>query len=160
MIIFKVKGCEGLVNDQRYRVANKCKYDIGVTLSNGQNVVISTGSFQLLNADDIVYIESICSNQKFFAKRMLVVTDQSGKEIPLDQLGAYFEEDEHPHLSDEEIQALLKGTVKKIEATIAEIDDPAELHAIAEVAKTMDLSKTKLKVLQDKMPEVDFLSDN
>ena len=146
--------------DQRFRVTNKCKFDIGVTLSNGQNIVIKAGSFQLLNADDIVYIESICSRQKFFAKRMLVACDQTGKEVPLDKLGAYFEEDEAPHMSDEEITTLLKGTAKKIEAALATIDDPVELHAIAEVAKTMDLSSTKLKMLQEKMPEVNFLSKN
>ena len=136
---------------------NKCKFDIGVTLSNGQNVVIKAGSFQLLNSDDIVYIESICSRQKFFAKRMLVVYDQNNKEVSLDDLGAYFEKDEAPHLSDEEIMAMLKGTPKKIEAALAAIEDPAELHAIAEVAKTMDLPASKLRLIREKIPQAEFL---
>jgi len=146
------------MSDQRFRVTNKCKYDIGVTLSNGQNIVINSGSFQLLNSDDIVYIESICSGQKYFAKRMLVAYDHTGKEVPLEQLGAYLEKDENPHMSDEEIEALLKSSISKIKSTLANIEDPAELHGIAEVAKKMDLSTNKLKILQEKLPDVDFLS--
>lgn len=146
------------MSDQRYRVTNKCKYDIGVKLANNQDVVIKAGSFQLLTADDIVYIESICRNVKFFAKRMLVACDQNGNEVPLDKLGAFIEEDPNPHKDDSEIEAMLKQSVNKIRAWLDGIDDPVELHAIADVAKNADLSSTKLKVLQEKMPDVDFIS--
>jgi len=65
--------------EQRYRVVNKCKYDIGVTLPSQQDIVIKGGSFQLLTADDIMYIESICREVKFFSKRMLVPYDAENK---------------------------------------------------------------------------------
>lgn len=152
---------KGLVQDmseQRYRVVNKCKYDIGVKLPNNLDVVIKAGSFQLLTADEIVYIESICRDIKFFAKRMLVPCDQSGNEVPMDKLGAFIEEDPVPHKDDQEIEAILKQSVSKIKAWITEIDDPVELHAIADVARHMDLTSAKLKVLQEKMPDAELIS--
>lgn len=145
------------MSETRYRVTNKCRYDIGVRLSNGQEVVITPGSFQLLTADDIAYVDSICSEDKFFSKRMLVPLDQTGKEVAMDQLGMYIEEDPAPHLDDAGIASALKQTPKKIEAWLDQVDDPAELHAIFEVAQTMDLPASKLKILNEKMPEKDLL---
>jgi hypothetical protein len=88
---------------QRYRVYNKCKFDIGITLENGQQIVVKAGSFQLMKTDDIIYVESICSHVPFFAKRWLVPYDSNGKEVSYDQLGVYITPDEHPHMSDQEI---------------------------------------------------------
>ena len=147
------------MNDQRFRVTNKCKYDIGVTLSNNRDILIKAGSFQLLTSDDIVYIESICMENKFFSKRMLVVYDQTGKEVDLSQLGAYIENDPNPHLDDAEIQTMLKSSANKIKAWLEPIEDPSELHGIAEVAKTMELTSSKLKILQEKMPDVNFFEN-
>lgn len=145
--------------DQKYRVTNKCKFDIGVTLPNMQNIVIRAGNFQLLTADDITFIENTCRKKKFFAKRMLVPCDQAGKEVSLDQLGAYVDPDPAPHMSDEEIENMLKSPIKKIEAWIKDIDDPVELSAIVAVAKTMDLTAGKLRLLQDKLPDVNLIGE-
>ena len=41
----------------------------------------------------------------------------------------------------------------------ADIDDPAELGAISAVAKTMDLTASRLKVINAKMPHNDILDD-
>ena len=48
--------------EEMYRVNNRCKHDIGVTLMNGMQYNIKAGSFQMLSAMDIQYIESICNN--------------------------------------------------------------------------------------------------
>lgn len=145
---------------ERYRVINKCKFDIGVTLENGQNVIIKAGSFQLLKADDIAYIESICAHVKYFAKRWLVACDTKGNEVSLEQLGAYIEEDPHPHLSDEEIQKLLKKPAKQIKAYLEAVEDPFELHAIADVGSKMNLTADKIKVIQEKVPNMDLLVED
>ena len=68
--------------EQRYRVYNECKYDIGVRLVNGQEIVIRHNSFQMLTADDINYIESVCTEIKFFAKKMLVPKDACSFWLP------------------------------------------------------------------------------
>ena len=145
------------MSDIRYRVKNMCRYDIGVKTTNGLSVLIAAGSFQMLTADDIAYIESICTVNKFFSTRMRVPYDSQDNEVPLDKLGLYIAEEEAPHLDDAAITAMLKQTPKKLEAALADIDDPAELHAIVAVAKTMDLAASKLKVINAKMPNNDIL---
>lgn len=147
------------MSDVRYRVKNMCRYDIGVKLTNGLSVMIAAGSFQMMTADDIAYVESICTVNKFFSKRMLVPYDNQGNEVQLDKLGLYASEDEPKHMSDETIAAMLKQQPKKIEAWLAEINDPAELGAISAVAKTMDLTASRLKVINAKMPHNDILDD-
>lgn len=143
--------------EQRYRVMNKCNYSIGITLANGQDIMIRPNSFQLLTADDIIYAESLCRKVKFFGKRMLVPYDNQGNEVTFDQLGGYMEHDPNPHLSNEEIEAALKQATKKVEAWLSGIEEPAELAAVIAVAKTMDLPASKLKLINAKVPNADIL---
>lgn len=152
-----IRKVEGIMSDIRYRVKNMCRYDIGVKLTNGLSVMIAAGSFQMMTADDIAYIESICTVNKFFSKRMLVPYDAQGNEVPLDKVGMYVSEEEVQHLDDATIISMLKQAPKKIEAWLADINDPSELHSISTVAKTMDLTASRLKVINAKMPNNDIL---
>lgn len=145
--------------EQRFRVYNKCKHDIGVNTINGLSLNIKAGSFQLLTVNDILYIESICRTNKFFSARMLVIVDDTGKEINLEDIGLAKDESVQEHLSDDEIFAMLKKSNKQIEAWINNIEDPAELHSIFMVAKNADISSSKLKILHDKMPDKDWLEE-
>lgn len=147
------------MSDIRYRVKNMCRYDIGVKLTNGLSMMIAAGSFQMMTADDIAYVESICTVNKFFSKRMLIPYDSQGNEVTLDKLGMCVSEDEVQHLDDETITAMLKQAPKKIESWLADINDPAELGAISAVAKTMDLTASRLKIINAKMPHNDILDD-
>ena len=137
-----------------------CRYDIGVTLPNGVSVLIPAGGFQLLTADDIAYIEGICMVDKFFSKRMLVPFNSKNEEVKLEDVGMIPMEDEAKHLTDEEITAMLKGTVKKLEVALNSVDDPAELHAIAEMAIKLDLPASKMKLIEAKVPNMDLLENN
>ena len=145
--------------DQKFRVYNKCKYDVGVKLTSGQAPNIKAGSFLPLSVNDILFIESICTGKKFFSAKMLVAVDDSGRELTLEELGGYEDPYSPPHLSDEEITAALKKPAKAIEAWLNEIEDPVELHAIFEVAKGLDLPSSKLKVLSSKMPNKEWLGE-
>lgn len=145
--------------DQRYRVFNKCKYDIGVQTLNGLHMNIRAGSFQMLTANDILYIESICVHRKFFSEKMLVAVDETGKELDLNTLGIVKDESTPVHMTDIEISAMLKKTAKQIEAWLENIDDPAELHAIYEVAKKADITSAKMKILHDKMPDKEWFAN-
>lgn len=156
---FYLRNLKGRMLDMAetyYRVMNKCRYDIGVKLANGRETVIRAGSFQLLNADDIFYIESLCRVNKYFAQRMLVPYDSQNKEVPLSEINMYPDESLPKHLTDEEIAAKLKLAVKKVEEWLEPIDDPAELFSICEVAKTLDLPQSKVKLLKDKVPAFDL----
>lgn len=145
--------------EELFRVFNRCKYDIGVTLISGRQMTIKAGSFQLMTANDILYIESICRLNKFFSQKMLVPVDDEGNDIEMDQLGMHPDDSLPVHMDDEQIAAMLKQNAKKIEEWISGIEDPAELHAIYDVAMKLDLPQSKLKILNSKMPEKDFIEE-
>lgn len=145
------------MTEQYYRVLNKCKYSIGVQLMSGIQVNIKPGSFQMLTGSDILYIESICVNEKYFSQKMLIPVDNAGNPVPLESLGMPEDPDAPKHMTDNEIIAMLKKPAKQIEAWLNDISDPAELHAIYTVAKDADVTKAKLQVLSAKMPEKDWL---
>lgn len=145
--------------DKKFRVFNRCKYDIGVNLMSGQQPNIKAGSFIMLSVNDILYIEST-SKRKIFSAKMLVAVDDNGKDIELEELGGYPDPYSPPHLNDEEIVDRLNKSAKAIAAWLNDIEEPEELHAVFEVAKTMDLPASKLKVIQAKMPSKDVLEDN
>lgn len=140
-----------------YRLYNRCVYDIGVTLPNGQSPNIKPGGFILVNAFDIMHIDSVCNRVKFISAKMLVPVDDEGHDLTLEQLGGYTDTSTPVHLSNNEISTMLKKSNKQIEAWLNDIDDPAELHAIFEAAKNMDLSSSKLRILNAKMPTKDWL---
>jgi len=145
--------------DKKFRVYNRCKYDIGVTLMSGQQPNIKAGSFIMLSVNDILFIEGNAQRKPFSAK-MLVAVDDNNKDVDLEDLGGYKDEYTTPHLNDEEIIAELKKPIKAVEAWLKKIDSPEELHAIFVVAKSMDLPASKLKILQAKMPQKDMLEED
>ena len=145
--------------EKRFRVYNRCKYDIGVNLINGQAPNIRAGGFQLLTVNDILYIESLCSNIKFFSSKRLVAVDDDGNELTLEQLGGYPDDTVPKHLDDEEITAMLKKPLKAMEAWLNDINDSEELHAIYMAAKELDLPASKLKLLKNKIPNKEWLEE-
>ena len=140
-----------------YRLYNRCVYDIGVTLANGISTNIKPGGFILVNAYDILHIDSVCNRVKFISAKMLVPVDEEGHDLALEDIGGYTDTSTAPHLSEEDITAMLKKSGKQIEAWLKDIDDPSELHAIFEASKSMDLPTSKLKILSAKMPSKDWL---
>lgn len=140
-----------------YRVYNRCKHDIGVMKQNGIGVNIKAGGFQMLSANDIAFIESNCASVKYFSQKMLVPVDDDGNDVPLRQVHIPEYDEAFVHMNDVEITAALKGSLKKIEEWLNNIDDPAELHAIYKVAQELDLPASKLKLLSTKMPNKDWL---
>lgn len=145
--------------DKKFRVYNRCKYDIGVTLMSGQQPNIKSGGFIMITVNDIMFIEGN-AKRKPFSARMLVAADDSGKDVPFEDLGGYVDEYTTPHLSDDEIIKELNKSAKSITAWLNNIEEPEELHAIYVVAKSMDLNASKLKVIQAKMPQKDMLEDD
>ena len=146
------------MTEERYRVYNRCKHAIGVQLMNGMQLNIKPGSFQLLTASDILYIESICGSSKFFSQKMLEPVDASNMPMTLDAFGLAPDTNVPVHMNDDDIAAMLKKPVNQVKAWLSNIDDPAELHAIYLVARQMDLTTSKLKLLREKIPEKDWLS--
>lgn len=141
----------------KFRVYNRCKYDIGVTTSDGRQYNIKPGSFTMLTMDDIDYIESICQTKKFFGSGMLEVVDAKNEPIPCEAMNIVESPEEERVLSDDEIIAALKKPLKAFTEWLDKIEDPVELHAIYTVANGIDLPSSKLKALSAKMPNKDWL---
>lgn len=145
--------------DTRYRVYNKCKFDIGVRLANETEQNIKAGTFKILTVNDILYIESICASEKFFASRMLIAIDDQGNEVDISNIGITHDEGDFMHYSDEEIEANLKLPFKKFEAWLNTVTDEAELYAIRQVAeKHEELPANKAKLLASKGDQADILN--
>ena len=147
-----------------FRIANKCKYDIGVPLTNGQGVNIPAGSNYIrLSVDDILRIEGMCHKRKVFSAGMLVPTTDDGKELTLEDVGGYtdaYTEENQKHLSDEEILQNLKKPNKAFEAWVNKIEDLSEIDSVIAVAKAHDVSMSKLKILQARVPDKDLLDSD
>lgn len=142
-----------------FRCYNRCNYDIGVVTANGRQYNIKPGSFALLTAEDIEYIDSICQNRKFFACGMLEAVDPKNEAIPLEKFNIVEAPPEERVLTEDEIIAQLKKPLKTMTTWLEKIEDPVELHAIYTVAIKMDLPASKLKVLNEKMPSQDWLDE-
>ncbi len=148
--------------EKKFRVFNRCAFDVGVSLISGLSINIKPNSFAMLSVNDILYIESICQKRKFFSSKMLVPVDESGKDLSLEDLGGYTDEvsaTEQKRHDTDEIILNLKKPYKAFEAWIKKIDDPSELYAIWEVGRSVDLPASKLKILQEKIPNRDLLND-
>lgn len=146
--------------DERFKVYNRCHFDIGVRLLNGMMISIPSGSFQMMSGNDILFVDSICKRKRFFSTGMLEAVDDAGKPVPFDRIGVVECAPEDKHLTDDDIKGYLRQSPKKLEAWISGITDAVELHNIAEVAKKMDdLPANKLRILTDALPDVDFFEE-
>jgi len=142
-----------------FRVYNRCNYDIGVTLTSGQQPIIRKGSFLPLSVNDILYLESIARGRRPFSSGELAVVSDDGKDLKLEDLGGYTDTYSAKHYSKDEIMTNLKKTAKQVEAWLENIDDPVELYAIAEIAHEMDLPNSKMKLITAKVPETDLFDE-
>lgn len=142
-----------------FRVYNRCNYDIGITLTSGQQPIIRTGSFLPLTVNDILYLESIARGRRPFSSGELAIVSDDGKDLTLEDLGGYTDTYTAKHYSKEEIMTTLKKPAKQIETWLEGIDDPVELYAIAEIAHEMDLPNSKMKLITAKVPDPDLFSE-
>ena len=143
-----------------FRVYNRCNYDIGITLTSGQQPIIRVGSFLPMTVNDILYLVSIARGKKKpFSSKELVIVDDSNKELTLEDLGGYTDTYSEKHFGEKEITANLKKSAKQIEVWLADIEDPSELYAIHKLAKEMDLASSKMKLIEAKIPDPDMFDE-
>lgn len=138
----------------KIKVFNPQKFDIGViTLDKPMGINIKSGSFALLNEDDIAYVTSIST---LFQRGMLRV-DETRSSI-MESVGIDMDADPN-FFDDEEIKQYLSASAKKVESWLSTITESYILDRIYDVAKDMNLNVSKIRVLQAKMPDKDFISE-
>lgn len=140
----------------KIRVINPQKFDVGVTTQDkpmGMN--IKSGGFVMLTQDDIDYIMSIST---LFQRGFLRIEETKAAEI-MESAGIDVNTDLN-FIDDEDIKKKLNGTAKTIEKWIGDIHEEYILDRIYDVAKDMNLNMSKIKVLQAKMPDKNFLDDD
>lgn len=143
-----------------FRVYNRCGYDIGITLTSGQQPIIRAGSFLPMSVNDILYLESIARGKKKpFSSKELVAVSDDGKDLTLEDIGGYTDTYSEQHFSEAEISANLRKSAKQIEAWLSGIEDLIELHTIRDVAEAMDLPNSKMKLIKAKLPEGNMFDD-
>lgn len=143
---------------KKLKVYNDRPYDIGVMTLTGLGVNIRSGSFALLDEDDIPYIESLCLyNKRPFATGKLRVGVED--EELLEEMGVV-KEKEFQVPDKTEITKKLKGTGASIRKWMSEIEDNATLAEIYNAAVEMDLTTSKMKAVREMVPEALYLTED
>lgn len=140
----------------KIRVINPQKFDVGVvTQDKPIGLNIKAGGFVMLTQDDIDYIMSISS---LFQRGFLRIEETKAAEI-FESVGIDIKNDPN-FIDDEDIRKKLGGTAKSIEKWLSTVNEEHILDRVFDVAQDMNLNMSKIKVLQAKMPNRNFLGDD
>jgi len=141
-------------NNEKYKVVNDKPFDGAVFVLNrpARSQLVKAGSFVYLTEDEIAY--NISMNTIF--QSGLLRVDRSTN--VLEENGILV--DDNPNFATkEEIAKILGGPQKKLEAWLKSVHEDHVLNLVFETAKEMNLSASKLKLLQAKMPGKEFLEN-
>lgn len=139
--------------DGKIRVYNNTKHDVGVYLLDLPNIGhnIRPGTFIFMTEADIEYL---MATTRLFENGELK-PEEKGTEV---LLSGGIDVKTNPNFADDdEIKKKLGMSAKKIEEWLNTIDNAPMLDRICDVADAMNLPASKLKVLQAKMPEREFI---
>lgn len=138
--------------ETRVKVWNPNKFNVGVTLFDGRTLNIVAGSFNMLTRNDILYV----STTSTLFKRGLLRVEEEAKPV-LDELGIV-EENNAGFMSEEEMKKKLNMSAAKLASWMEEITDEVVLDRIAQLAKSIDLPTSKMRVVEEKVPKA-FMVD-
>ena len=141
------------MEENRVKVTNCTKHAIGVRLINGIERNIPAGGYFKLPKEDIEYNMSIAPSL-FAVPCQLRVEDEE-----LNSLAGIDPSVENLTTDEAVIEKKLKGPAGAMKTWIEPITQKHMLEAIYQVAKRLDLSVSKMKILKEKMPEHYFLED-
>jgi hypothetical protein len=124
--------------DKKVRVINPNKSLVGLRLMDGREIVVHPGSFVILDANNISYLNNMCT---LFRKGVLVIEDNEINEF----LGL----DKTYNVTDEEIKEILGKSAKIIQAKMEALNEKHILDRFVIIAKDLDLPASKLKVIEN-----------
>lgn len=138
----------------KFKVFNNNKFDIGVLLLNQPFTAnVRAGSFILMDDDDVAY--NISMNTLF--QRGLLRIDSKDSEALINN-GIDVNENVN-FCNDDDIRKVLAGSQKKLEEWLDNVNEGYILDRVYDIALESNLSLNKLKVLQKKMPDRDFINE-
>ena len=140
--------------NERFRVRNPHPFTVGiVTMDKPYGISIPANSFTLLTQDEIDFL---ISTSTLFQDGVLQVDGEKQKEVA-ETIGLNMENNAN-FMSDEDIKKKLSGNANQLKKWLESTEmQPYVLDKIAEIAKGMNLSLNKIQVLQEKLPEYEFL---
>ena len=133
------------------KVYNDRKYPVGLILQNGLERVVHSAGYTLLSRDEIEFVASNAP-RLFEGERQLRLEDHETAA----QMG-FIESAETPVMDDAEIRKKLSLRANQLKAWLDGVSEPYLLDAIYDVAMTMDLPASKLQLLQERMPDKEFI---
>lgn len=139
---------------EKMRVNNPNPYPVGIiTPEKPYGVNIAPNAFTMCTQDEIDYL---AATSTLFADGVLRLAGEKQKELA-DAIGVTMEDNAN-FMSDEDIKKKLSGNANQLRKWLNSDDiKPYVLNKIAEIAKNMNLSLNKIQVLQEKLPDFDFM---
>ena len=136
---------------ERVRVRNTTTYDIGLMTMNGFGYNIKPGLFIMMNRDDVEYNMALAPSL-FTPPARLVVEDEELNHL------AGIEEAKTATYTDAELEKVLKGAAPKLKSFLDENKlNEHIIERVARMAEKMDLPASKIKVLQEVLPQRNFV---
>lgn len=141
---------------EKMRLNNPNDFDVGiVTPEKPYGTNIRPKAFTMVTQDEIDYL---MATSTLLRDGTLRLAGEKQKEIA-DAIGVKMEDNAN-FMSDEDIKKKLSGNANQLRKWLNSDDiQPYVLDKIATIAKTMNLSLNKIQVLQEKLPDFDFLGE-
>lgn len=142
------------MDQDRIRLMNPQKFNVGIiTIDKPYGINIAPGAFTIVTKDDLDYL---MATSGLIRDGILRVQGEMQEEV-LQSIGVE-KEDNANFMDEEEIKRKLSGNANQLRKWLESGDiKPFVMEKIADIAKGMNLSMNKIKVLQEKMPEYDFM---
>ena len=139
---------------EKMRVNNPNAYPVGIiTPEKPYGANIPPNAFTMVTQDEVDYL---MATSTLFHDGVLRLDGEKQKELA-DVMGIEMENNAN-FMSDEDIKKKLSGNANQLKKWLNSDDiKPYVLDRIAEIAKNMNLSLNKIQVLQEKLPDYDFM---
>ena len=140
---------------EKMRLNNPNAFSVGIITPEKQyGVNIQPGAFTMVTQDEVDYL---MATSTLLSNGVLRLVGEKQKELE-ETLGVKAEDNAN-FMSDEDIKKKLSGNANQLKKWLNSDEiEPYVLDKIASIAKGMNLSMNKIQVLQDKLPEYDFLN--
>jgi hypothetical protein len=138
----------------KFRVNNPHDYPVGIiTPDKPYGINIPPRAFTMCTQDEIDYL---AATSTLFQDGVLVLAEDKQKELA-DSIGINMEDNAN-FMSDDDIRKKLSGNANQLRKWLESGEiKPYVMNRIAEIAKTMNLSLSKIQILQDKLPNYEFI---